>query len=469
MKKIFDSFQQLDSSRNRRTQGTGLGLTITKKLVELMGGEIRVASVYGRGTTFTVTLTEKVLDWKSIEEEPVTREDLHKVDTRMFKNPDYKILVVDDNAVNRRVACMLLGFYDFQIDDAESGQQAIEMAENKKYDMIFMDHMMPEMDGIEATRQILERVKKKGWEPVMIALTANAISGAREMYLANGFDDYLSKPFEKMQLHEILSRWVSEKKYTDTEIEEDEVSEDEISEIYIDNVQIREVIIKNSLTMDDYLHFLDIFYMDGLKKLKLIDELAKKKSYDEYKIQVHGLKSAAANIGAFSLSDMAKQLEKASADKDADYVEKNNTKLLKVYAKLLKDISEVLKKKNYGSFEKKKPKPKSKENVGNLTEAEGSNATETSGVSVNSDGSTVKANEGADSDRINKTIKGKVTAALERVEHFKPKDAIVILDELLDEEIPDDIEQELREILNLLKVYEDDIAEDKLREMVEKM
>jgi CheY-like chemotaxis protein len=356
----------------------------------------------------------------------------------MFKNPDYSILVVDDNAVNRRVACMLLGFYDFQIDDAESGKQAIEMAENKKYDMIFMDHMMPEMDGIEAARQILERVKRKGWEPVMIALTANAISGAREMYLANGFDDYLSKPFEKLQLHEILSRWVSEKKYTDTELDGDEVSEDEIAEIYIDNVQIREIFIKNSLTMEDYLHFLDIFYMDGIKKKKLIDDLAKDKSYNDYKIQVHGLKSAAANIGAFYLSDMAKGLEMAAAERDEKYVEENHPKLLKAYAQLLDDIEGVLKKKNYGSFEKK-------------TGTEGTEERPDTGLKTD-----------------DKALMDGIASALSSVEHFKPKDAIAIVEKMLEGEVQDEIGEQLKEVLNLLKVYEDDMAEDKLRELLKK-
>jgi CheY-like chemotaxis protein len=434
--KIFDSFQQLDSSRNRRTEGTGLGLAITKKLVEIMGGEISVSSTYGKGTTFTVTITQKVLDWKTIKDAPITREELHSVDTRMFKNPDYKVLVVDDNSVNRRVACMLLGFYDFQIDDAESGRQAIEMAEKKKYDMIFMDHMMPEMDGIEATQQILERVRKKGWEPIIIALTANAISGAREMYLANGFDDYLSKPFEKMQLHEILSRWVSDKNYTDEEFEGDEVGEDEISEIYMDNVQIREVFIKNSLTMDDYLHFLDIFYMDGVNKIKLIDDLAKAKSYYDYKIQVHGLKSAAANIGAMYLSDMAKGLEEAAADRDEAYVEAHHDGLMQSYKRLLEDIKSVLIKKNYGSFEVKEAKQKPPTEPAEVVDT--------------------------------KLVKDKIASALYSVEHFKPKDAIATIEELLEETLPEDTEKSLREILGLLKVYEDDMAEDKLRELVNK-
>jgi HPt (histidine-containing phosphotransfer) domain-containing protein len=277
----------------------------------------------------------------------------------------------------------------------------------------------------------------------MIALTANAISGAREMYLANGFDDYLSKPFEKMQLHEMLSRWVSEKNYTDEQLNNDEVSEDEVSEIYIDNLQIREVCIKNSLSMDDYLHFLDIFYMDGVRKIKLIDDLKNKKEYSEYKIQVHGLKSAAANIGAFYLSDMAKKLEEAAAAGDEAYINQNHRSMLDSYKRLLTDIKAALKKKHYGSFDE----DSQADNAGDESENKPENKQDIDYTS----------------------LKGKLTAALNAVEHFKPKETIASLEEMLAGGETGDLTGELKDILGLLKMYEDDMAEDRLRELLKKL
>jgi HPt (histidine-containing phosphotransfer) domain-containing protein len=195
--------------------------------------------------------------------------------------------------------------------------------------------------------------------------------------------------------------------------------------------------------MEDYLHFIDIFYMDGKKKIKLIDNLAKENAYNDYKIHVHGLKSAAANIGAFYLSDMAKKLEAAAADKDEAYIKENHQKLMKVYAQLLKDIERVLKKKEYGSFEPKKVKESDAVN-----EAAG------------------KSDDKADNTDY-KILREKVAAALKSVEHFKPKDAIAALEKMLEGELPELYEEQIKEVLNLLKVYEDDIAEDKLRKMLE--
>ena len=123
---------------------------------------------------------------------------------------DFKVLVVDDNLINRKVAEAMLNSYCFQISEACSGQEAIDMVEENDYDLIFMDHMMPEMDGMEATKIIRERLANREARPIIVALTANALQGAREGYLANGFDDFLSKPFDRSRLNAILEQWVPE-------------------------------------------------------------------------------------------------------------------------------------------------------------------------------------------------------------------------------------------------------------------
>ena len=207
---IFESFRQLDMNRNRKTEGTGLGLAITKQLVALMQGDIQVESEYGKGTCFTIHIIQRVVDRHTIKERPMVRYAVEGKQEKMFVSRDYRVLVVDDNTVNRKVATSMLKLYGFQIHEADSGKSAIELVKTHEYDMIFMDHMMPEMDGMEAARIIRTECTETAAKTIIVALTANAIQGAREMYLENGFEDFLSKPFERTQMRELLERWIPE-------------------------------------------------------------------------------------------------------------------------------------------------------------------------------------------------------------------------------------------------------------------
>lgn len=207
---IFEAFRQLDMNRNRKTEGTGLGLAITKQLVTLMDGDIQLESEYGKGTRFIIRIKQRVVDKRSIKEEPAVHRVETVKETRMFVAKEYRVLLVDDNAMNRKVACAMLKPYGFQLVEASCGSAAIERVKRVEYDMILMDHMMPEMDGVEATKIIRSECGENGKKAVIIALTANAIQGAREMYLENGFDDFLSKPFDRSQMHELLDKWVPE-------------------------------------------------------------------------------------------------------------------------------------------------------------------------------------------------------------------------------------------------------------------
>ena len=207
---IFESFRQLDMNRNRQCEGTGLGLAITKQLISLMDGDIQVESEYGKGTKFTVHIKQRVIDKTTIAEtgkQTSSAKSAEEEKPTSF-NSDYRVLLVDDNAMNRKVANAMLKTYNFKLAEADSGKAAIERIKHMKYDMILMDHMMPEMDGVEATKIIREECGENGKNAIIIALTANAINGAREMYLENGFDDFLSKPFDRKQLQELLEKWV---------------------------------------------------------------------------------------------------------------------------------------------------------------------------------------------------------------------------------------------------------------------
>lgn len=209
---VFESFRQLDMDRNRKIEGTGLGLSITKQLVELMKGEISVKSVYGEGTCFTIQFKQRVIDKETIKQKPIKDEEEESKKIQMFTASNYRVLVVDDNKINRKVVIKMLKEYKFILDEAENGYDAIELVKQNKYDLIFMDHMMPELDGVETTHILREEYPERIDLTPIIALTANAFVGVKEEYLQNGFQDFLSKPFERWQIHRLLEKWVPNEK-----------------------------------------------------------------------------------------------------------------------------------------------------------------------------------------------------------------------------------------------------------------
>ncbi len=210
--KLFEKFSRLDTATEKEIEGTGLGLVITKKYVDLMGGKIWFESEYQVGTTFYVDITQKILDKKPIGtvHEPIKEET--KLD--YIDCSKYKVLIVDDNKLNLKVASRLLEAYKFNIEMVESGKECIyKVKEGNKYDMIFMDHMMPDMDGIE-TLHVIRKLKDYSIPPV-VALTANAITGMKEMYLKEGFDEYLSKPINISELNKLILKYFNKKKDED--------------------------------------------------------------------------------------------------------------------------------------------------------------------------------------------------------------------------------------------------------------
>ncbi|MDR2594483.1 MAG: response regulator [Fibromonadaceae bacterium] len=202
LEKLFDDFVRFDFAVNKDVEGTGLGLAITKNLVKMMNGNISVQSEYGKGSTFTVKLPQKIRYCESF--------DAIKSDsvTIKFNAPKARILVVDDIDTNLKVAKGLMLPYKMQVDLCLSGIEAIERVKANDYDLVFMDHMMPEMNGIEATK----RIRKMYANLPIIALTVNAVSGAKEMFLSNGFSDFLSKPIDIIKLNSILEKWLPEDK-----------------------------------------------------------------------------------------------------------------------------------------------------------------------------------------------------------------------------------------------------------------
>ena len=212
---LFESFKRVEDEKNHHIEGTGLGLAITKQLVELMHGKIEVKSEPGKGSEFIVTVPQKIIDKtliESLDEDfDVISEEDSKDKNEIFKCPGTKILVVDDNEMNRTVMSLLLQQSECIVDVVCSGQEAVDISKDKYFDMILMDHVMPEMDGVEAMHRIREDDECINKDTIIIALTANAYTGIRDMYMGEGFTDYMAKPIEPEKLNEMLKQYIKNK------------------------------------------------------------------------------------------------------------------------------------------------------------------------------------------------------------------------------------------------------------------
>ena len=228
IEKLFSPFTRIEEKRNRSIEGTGLGMSITKQLLDLMGSRLEVKSVYGEGSVFAFRVVQQIISAEPIGNysERFMAENLRANKYReMFHAPDASILVVDDTEINHAVIKNLLKKTKVKIDSTLSGREAIAQTQIKDYDLIFLDHMMPEMDGIETLKRLKEQKKDRDDDTVYIALTANAVSGARQLYLDAGFSDYLSKPIEGNKLEKMLLKYLPEEKIiSDFSDEEDEES-----------------------------------------------------------------------------------------------------------------------------------------------------------------------------------------------------------------------------------------------------
>ncbi|MCL2633069.1 MAG: ATP-binding protein [Oscillospiraceae bacterium] len=300
LEKLFEEFTQFDLEKNRNIQGTGLGLSITKRLCMMMGGDISVTSTYGEGSTFTVTLTQEIRN--NIPVSDIPKLSMGKTDiTQFFTAPSARVLVVDDIDTNLKVMEGLLAPYKMQVDIENSGKTAIEKAKQTHYDVIFMDHLMPDMDGVEAMSHI-RKINDYYKNSPVIALTANALSGMREMYIENGFSDFLAKPVEIPKLNNLLSEWVPHEK------QQTASSPPNISEA--DNNLAR-------------LKILEVFRDDARKKLIEIPLYLEQNNMDLFIINTHAMKSAAANVKEKKLSELAGLLESAGKNNDTDYIKEN--------------------------------------------------------------------------------------------------------------------------------------------------
>ena len=461
LEKLFESFSQVDTRRNRQEGGVGLGLAISKALVQKMGGTITVKSRPGKGSTFRFVVPQKVLDEKPIgaveNREKVNiaayfdmeqfdmmtirdeygalimnmvrklrvrchscrnlaelmRREANEAFTHIFISleeyqedeayfdalskttqiiividrprekylsnpnlirlykpfyvlpvvsilngsrdakggkqmirpgkftaPDAHILVVDDNRMNIRVVEGLLKEYQIKVTYATSGQEALQIIENMSYDFVFMDHMMPEMDGVETLHRIRDKVGQYYQKVPIIALTANAAPGNREMFLEEGFNDFVSKPLEVSVLERVLRRNLPEDKL----IFQEEKEAQEIKESKEDTFAVGDLDVENGILYcggkEEYLQILEAFYEEKEECSGLLSELFEKQDWVNYTIKVHALKSMMQNIGAAPLSAKAKALEMAGKKNDFDYIIKNHEDMITEYLRVMRELEE---------------------------------------------------------------------------------------------------------------------------------
>jgi CheY-like chemotaxis protein len=353
MEKLFTPFERLEEMSNRHVEGTGLGIALTRTFLQMMGSNLEVESIYGYGSTFSFRIRQEVESWDPIGslDEAIKRAKSEIESAKeFFVAPLARVLVVDDIPVNLKVIAALLKRTRIEIDTAGSGMEALTLMRKNKYDMIFMDHMMPEMDGIETLERMnADRFDVNRFETPVIALTANAVSGAREMYVKKGFADYMTKPVDSAHLEAIRLKYLKPElivKVDGSEI--DESFEDEYS------TESKNIRALRHLPMINVEHGIETsggaeIYEDVIRDYTMtIDEYSKRiEDYynagdiNNFRIQVHALKSTSRMAGADEVSELAKELELAANDGNIEYIKKETPVLLARYRDLKGALTEV--------------------------------------------------------------------------------------------------------------------------------
>ncbi len=351
---LFEPFKQIDSGKNRHIRGTGLGLSICRNLLELMNGRIELESRYGRGSVFTITIPKVPGE---IDPAPAK-----SIDRGAHYQESCRVLIVDDNEINLSVAAGLLKtLHGLKADSALSGPEAIEKARLTKYDLIFMDYMMPEMDGLKAAEHIRHLGGTNASTPI-IALTANVVSGAREMLRAGGMDDFLLKPIRKGELDRILSQWLPEEKRLETiEPSLPPPGRDEAAAAPHSS-GAGEGVGPDGPAGPESPELLDVaaglaavagqraVYERALRLLRrnlprMIDQLVEllaAGAAEAFLIHVHGVKSSLASLGAVGLSALARDLERAAAAGDLDHCRAALPALVQRLEEMARRLDELL-------------------------------------------------------------------------------------------------------------------------------
>jgi len=378
--KLFNKFERVDLKKNSTVEGTGLGLAITTSLLDMMGGTIFVTSEYGQGSEFTVTIPQKIVSREPIgnfkEKFEKSISEL-KAPKERFSAPDAHILIVDDTIMNLTVAKGLLKNTFINIDTAISGEESIEMCNECKYDLILMDQRMPNMDGITAMHHIKDNAECINRTTPFICLTADAVSGAREKYLSEGFEDYITKPIDSRALMDAMLKYLPKEKIKpvicrskskEYNIDKEEKNEPEIKTAAQKNEskdteksELKDAGIKKSRhsfafkyidketglkycdgDLNFYRSLLNDYVRESKNKALRIQEYYETQDWKNYCVQVHSLKSTSKMIGAVGLSEIALELEKASAEEEMETIYSKHLYLSAYYKSVVEEISRYL-------------------------------------------------------------------------------------------------------------------------------
>jgi signal transduction histidine kinase/CheY-like chemotaxis protein/HPt (histidine-containing phosphotransfer) domain-containing protein len=341
---IFDSFAQFDRNKNRKRPGTGLGLPITKSLVDLMNGRIEVRSEYGRGTLFHVELPLVPRDRDPARnDEPVAS---------FVTAPTARALVVDDNEMNLNVMVGMLRLHRLDCDVAPSGMEALKKIEaandgGARYDLVFMDHMMPDMDGLETTVAIRknERTERKH---VIVALTANAVGGVRETLIGGGMDDYLAKPLQENLLNEMLKKWLPKEKIVNTASPYGEVGSAFLRSKRVrrlndlDELDLKTCLNRVNGMVEVYEESIGVVVRKLPGVVEKLERCLGGGDMKNFTVEIHGTKGSLANIGATALSERAGLLENAAKDGDVEFCGANTPRFLEEVRALHRKLEAIV-------------------------------------------------------------------------------------------------------------------------------
>ncbi len=329
IKRMFESFERLEVNRNRNIEGAGLGMTITQNLLKMMGSTLNVDSTYGEGSTFSFTISQEVVNPEPIGdfEQKLKQLTSNYEYSTSFEAPNATFLVVDDNAMNRKVFVALLRDSKVKVVEAENGYDCLQLIKNQHFDMIFLDHMMPGMDGVETFKAMAKLEGNKCLGTPVIALTANAIAGAKERYLTLGFHGFLSKPVVPAQLEKTIRDFLPESllEYHEPDAK-DEARKNRVKKIELPDIEGIDWdyallhFPDTNMVFQTAVDFYDSIMFERDEILRYYKDIDSGNTLEDYRIKVHAVKSMANTIGATALGGLAKTCEFAAKDNNIDRI-----------------------------------------------------------------------------------------------------------------------------------------------------